>query len=186
VKNKSLKKIRVIVKLIPQKMKKIIVIFMIYMITCANVFSQNLQNIFGEYKFSQVVITAKNFRSKAPVFTRVFTDSVQIMTQDWDFPLQPVFSKVTIASGNIAEFTLLNNGYTYVINRENLLEKRDKRDNRFGDENDEFSNDYYFPRYTILEQGNSITIAFDKIIYGSSNYPNQTLEGVYEMILVKQ
>jgi len=164
-------------------MKKKIVIFMIYMITCANVLSQNSQNIFGEYKFSQVVITAKDFRSKAPVFTRVFTDSLQVMTQNWDFPLQPVFSKVTIASGNIAEFTLLNNGHTYVINGENLLEKRD---NRSGDENDEFSNGYHFLGYTILEQGNTITIAFDKIIYGSSNYPDRTLEGVYEMILVKQ
>ncbi|MFT4223269.1 hypothetical protein [Dysgonomonas sp.] len=166
-------------------MKKKIVIFMIYMIACANVFSQNSQNIFGEYKFSQVVITAKDLRSKAPVFTKVFTDSLQAMTQNWDFPLQPVFSKVTIASGQIVEFTLLNNGHTYVITGENFLEKRD-RENEASDENDEFSNDYYFPRYTILEQGNSITIAFDKIIYGSSNYPNQTLEGVYEMILVKQ
>ena len=72
-----------------------------------------------------------------------------------------------------------------MITGENFLEKKDK-ENKAPDENDEFSNDYYFPGYTILEQGNSITIAFDKIIYGSSNYPNQTLEGVYEMILVKQ
>ncbi len=165
-------------------MKKI-VIFMIYIIACANVFSQNSQNISGEYKFSQVVMTAKDFRSKAPVFTKVFTDSLQAMTQNWDFPLQPVFSKASIASGQIIEFTLLNNGHTYVITGENLLEKKDK-ENKTPDENDEFSNDYYFPKYTILEQGNSITIAFDKIIYGSSNYPNQTLEGVYEMILVKQ
>lgn len=166
-------------------MKKNIVIFMIYMIACANVFSQNSQNIFGEYKFSQVVITAKDFRSKAPVFTKTFTDSLQVMTQNWDFPPQAVFSKVTIASGQIVEFTLLNNGYTYMITGENTLEKRDA-ENEASDEKDEFSNDYYFPKYTILEQGNSITIAFDKIIYGSSNYPNQTLEGVYEMILVKQ
>lgn len=166
-------------------MKNKIVIFMIYIIACANVFSQNSQNISGEYEFSQVVITAKDFRSKAPVFTKVFTDSLQVMTQNWDSPLQPVFSKVTIADGNIIEFTLLNNGHTYLITRENFLEKRD-RENEAPDENDEFSNGYYFPRYTILEQGNSITITFDKIIYGSSNYPNQTLEGVYEMILVKQ
>ena len=158
---------------------------MIYIIACVNVFSQNSQNIFGEYKFSQVVMTAKDFRSKAPVFTKVFTDSLQAMTQNWDFPLQPVFSKVTIASGQIVEFTLLNNGHVYVITGENLLEKKDK-ENKAPDEKDEFSNDYYFPKYTILEQGNSITIAFDKIIYGSSNYPNQTLEGIYEMILVKQ
>ncbi len=158
---------------------------MIYIIACANVFSQNSQNISGEYKFSQAVITAKDFRSKAPVFTKVFTDSLQVITQNWDFPPQPVFSKATIANGQIVEFTLLNNGHVYVITGENLLEKKDK-ENKAPDEKDEFSNDYYFPKYTILEQGNSITIAFDKIIYGSSNYPNQTLEGIYEMILVKQ
>lgn len=159
---------------------------MIYMITCANVFSQNSQNISGEYKFSQVVITAKDFRSKAPVYSKVFTDSLQIMTQNWDFPLQPVFSAVIIASGQIVEFTLLNNGCTYVITGENLLKKKTRGGDGPGDENDEFSNGYYFPKYTILEQEDSITIVFDKIIYGSSNYPNQTLEGVYEMILVKQ
>lgn len=169
-------------------MKKIFIISILCIFTCVNISSQTLQSISGEYRFSQVTITAKDYHSKTPVFTKVFTDSIQAMTQNWDFPLQPVFSKVTIASGNIVEFTLLNNGHTYVITGENLLEKRDKdkRDNGAGDENDEFSNNYYFPKYTILEQGNSIRIAFDKIIYGSSNYPNQTLEGVYEMILVKQ
>ncbi|WP_419032957.1 hypothetical protein [Dysgonomonas gadei] len=166
-------------------MKKKIVIFMIYIIACANVFSQNSQNISGEYKFSQVVITAKDFRSKAPVFTKVFTDSLQVITQNWDFPPQPVFSKATIANGQIVEFTLLNNGYTYMITGENTLEKRDA-ENEVPDKKDQFSDNYFFPKYTILEQGNSITIVFNKTIYGTSNYPNQTLEGVYEMILIKQ
>ncbi len=158
---------------------------MIYIIACANVFSQNSQNISGEYKFSQVVITAKDFRSKAPVFTKVFTDSLQVITQNWDFPPQPVFSKATIANGQIVEFTLLNNGYTYMITGENTLEKRDA-ENEVPDKKDQFSDNYFFPKYTILEQGNSITIVFNKTIYGTSNYPNQTLEGVYEMILIKQ
>ncbi|WP_044215336.1 hypothetical protein [Dysgonomonas gadei] len=166
-------------------MKKKIVIFMIYIIACANVFSQNSQNISGEYKFSQAVITAKDFRSKAPVFTKVFTDSLQVITQNWDFPPQPVFSKATIANGQITEFTLLNNGYTYMITGENTLEKRDA-ENEVPDKKDQFSDNYFFPKYTILEQGNSITIVFNKTIYGTSNYPNQTLEGVYEMILIKQ
>lgn len=167
-------------------MKKTIVISIICMIAYANVFSQNTQGIHGQYRFSQVKITASDFRSKNTVFTKVFTDSLQAMTQNWDFPQPPVFSRVFITNGQIVECTLLNDGQNYVVVADNLLKKMGSQNNETENQEEGFPAEYYLSRYSITEQGNSITVTFDKVIYGSSNYPNQTLEGVCEIKLVKQ
>jgi hypothetical protein len=164
-------------------MKKITISLICALACCAGTYAQGSEHISGEYTFSQAVITANDFYSKTRVFTRTFTDSVQVMTKEWDSPLQPVFSTAIIHNGRVVECTLFIREGLYGITDEGFLVNRTEE--RPADGNDAFVHER-IPFYTIAEEGNTVRITFGKTVYGSSNYPNQTLEGVCEVIMVKQ
>lgn len=168
-------------------MKKILMFIYIICLTASVVHSQDL------YHLNKVVLTAHDYDSKAPIFVKILNDSAQIVSSDWDFPVLPVFNTVTIADDKIALAELLFDGNKYRIDLEyNLLRLTEilpEKEKIAGSPEDAkvapTFNGTQLPDYTIQESGKQLTITFDHIVYGSTKYPTQTLQGKCEMIYVK-
>lgn len=169
-------------------MKKLLIFIYILCLAAPSVYSQDT------FRLDKVVLTVHSYDSKAPVFVRSLNDSVQIVSYDWDFPVLPVFKSVTLADDRINLGELLLDGNKYKIDPKDntlmLTEILPEKEETAGSPQEdtkviETYNGYQLPPYTIQQSGNQLTITFDDIIYGSSNYPTQTLEGKCEMIYVK-
>jgi hypothetical protein len=144
------------------------------------------KNISGLYEFEKAVISAVDYRSKSPVFSKTITDSVQLAAEDLFFPLPIViFKTAELSNGNIVECVLLNNGKHYLIEDKKLV---DRMSEPFPDgQQDMFDNDdFMLPPMKINESGNKIVITFDNYIYGNTAFPNQTLRGKYEITMLKK
>ncbi|PXV68047.1 hypothetical protein CLV62_10277 [Dysgonomonas alginatilytica] len=168
-------------------MKKLLIIIIVCLATSV-VYSQD------PYRLDKVVLSVRDYDSKALVFEKSLNDSVQIISSEWNFPLIPVFKSVTLEGDRISSGELLDNGNRYNLDRESnvltLLEALPEKEEIAGSSQEEKKvtetiSGSHIPEYTIRQSGNQLTITFDQIIYGSSNYPGQTLKGKCEMIYVK-
>lgn len=168
-------------------MKKIL-IFIIVCLATSVVYSQDL------YSLDKVVLSIRDYDSKALVLEKSLNDSAQIVSYEWDFPLIPVFKSVTLEGDKITSGELLDNGNRYSLDPEHnvltLVEALPENEEitgfpQEGKKVTETLSGSHIPEYAIRQSGNQLTIIFDQIIYGSSNYPGQTLVGKCEMIYVK-
>lgn len=144
------------------------------------------------YRLDKVVITAHDYESKAPVLKKSLNDSLEIVSTVWDFPTIPVFKSVTLTDDKISLVELIEDGNLYRLNPEDntlrlsdIQHPKEKSEELVAEKVFETANGFEFPPYTIQQSGNRLTIIFDHIIYGSSNYPTQTLDGKCEMIYVR-
>lgn len=168
-------------------MKKILMFIYIVCLTVSGVYSQD------SYRIDKVVLTVNNYNSKAPSFVKSLNDSAQMVSSEWNFPVLPVFKVVTLEGDKIASVDLLEDGNRYRLDDENTLVLTEILSPKEGVaevlEGDkaviESASGFQLPGYTIKQSANQLTIVFDHIIYGSSNYPGQTLEGKCEMMYVK-
>lgn len=169
-------------------MKKLLVFIYILYLTSVVVSSQET------YRLEKVELTVWDYKSKSPVFVKSLNDSLQVVTSEWDFPVLPVFSLVDFTEDSINWVKLLGDDNKYIVDsEENILllsEIQDPQKNIAETSPEEEKvpetfNGFQFPPYTVQQSGNRLKIIFDNVIYGSSNYPRQTLEGKCEMIYVK-
>ena len=165
-------------------MKKLLIFIYILCLAAPAVYSQD------PYHLDKVVLTVNSYASKTPLFVKSLNDSVQIVSTEWDFPVLPVFKSVALSSGDrISWVELLNDGKRYDLDmEENILrlsEISPQKEETEAKPVKESINGFQLPGYTVRQSGNQLTVTFDQIIYGSSNYPGQTLEGKCEMIYVK-
>jgi hypothetical protein len=151
-----------------------------------NAQTEEKKNISGSYEFEKVVVSAVDYQSKSPVFSKTITDSLQLAAEDLFFPLPiVVFKTAELLNGNVVECVLLNNGRHYLIEGERLV---DRMSESFPDRRqDMFNNDdFILHSMKINESGNEIVITFDDYIYGCTAFPNQTLRGKYEISMLKK
>lgn len=168
-------------------MKKLL-IFIIVCLATSTVYSQDV------YSLDKVVLNIRDYDSKALVLEKSLNDSAQIVSYEWNFPLIPVFKSVMLEGDRITSVELLDNGNRYNLDTESnvltLSEALPEKEEIVGFSLDEKKatetiSGSHIPEYTIRKSGNQLTMTFDQIIYGSSNYPGQTLVGKCEMIYVK-
>lgn len=168
-------------------MRKLLVFIYVVCMMFASVHSQE------SFRIDKVVLTVNNYTSKTPLFVKSLNDSVQIVSTEWNFPVLPVFKAVTLEGDKIASVDLLEDGNRYRLDDENTLVLTEILSPKEGvaevwEGNKaviESASGFQLPGYTIKQSANQLTIVFDHIIYGSSNYPGQTLEGKCEMMYVK-
>jgi hypothetical protein len=150
---------------------------------------QDGNGINGVYTFLHATVSAVDNQTGAPVYSQEITDSTQLVTEEFFFPIPiAVFQTVEISNGQIISCTLLNNGKQYVIEDNRLLGSMKEEENNDGDglPADEFENDYVLNPMEVSASGNRIFITVGGYIYGSSAFPTQTLRGKYTVTMQKR
>jgi len=165
----------------------------IYILTaclCLYAFSAYSQTdtIRGNYVFSNAVVTAYNYNTKAIAFTNTFNDVASLDgLNDLPYPLQPVFLSVYIQGGVLKGCQLWNNNREYSVQENgHLLVPANPADSiRAKGIPDLFSQNYYLsPIYKLDLNENTATFTFTEP-YGNGSF-NFPLEGKFVITLVRE
>lgn len=147
-------------------MKKI-TIFIVCILACTSIFSQEDIDIFpGDYELSQIVVTTQNSITDEIISKKVYTDPTQVLFDtNICIPQKEmlIWNKVWVAWGGnndsdvyITELILSFNRHKYIMSSDGVYPCLHTK----WVENDIFEG-ITFSDYTVVNQGNSIMITFD-------------------------
>jgi len=139
------------------------------------------------YSFSKASVTARNYDTKAVVFSHIFGDTTSLRElNELSYPLQPVFLRAEIQEGILIACELWNNHKEYSVQEEGglLIPTKQIEGAPASDEFDPLPQPYaLLPNYKLEIEGSTATFTFT-VRYGNEMY-DFPLESKFVIVLTK-